>query len=139
MNELFEVANLKVEAPGMFGDPAEDCNCRCCLLQRARWALDDVELETLRKRAEYFGLDKTKDFEEYQTKYFKVSFQIEHEKDVANIIDDGTIKSGAISGARNPFGEKAQKHAETYYGLVRSMTTDVAKISKATGISEKEI
>jgi len=139
VNELFEVANLKVEAPGMFGDPAEDCNCRYCLLQRARWALDDVELETLRKRAEYFGLDKTKDFEEYQTKYFKVSFQIEHEKDVANIIDDGTIKSGAISGARNSFGEKAQKHAETYYGLVRSMTTDVAKISKATGISEKEI
>ena len=139
IDEPFEVANLKVEAPGMFGLASEDCNCRCCLLQRARWALDDEELETLRKRAEYFGLDKTKDFEEYQTKYFKVSFEIEHEKDVENIINDGTIKSGAISGARNPFGEKAQKHAETYYGLVRSMTTDVVKISKATGISEKEI
>lgn len=25
--------------PGDFGDPAEDCNCRCALLQRARWAL----------------------------------------------------------------------------------------------------
>lgn len=104
VDEPFEVGGLKADTPGMFGDPAEDCNCRCCLLQRARWALDDVELETLRKRAEYFGLDKTKDFEEYQTKYFKVSFQIEHEKDVANIIDDGTIKSDAISGARNPFG-----------------------------------
>ncbi|MFR7716756.1 MAG: hypothetical protein ACLU09_10655 [Clostridium sp.] len=80
VDEPFEVGGLKADTPGMFGDPAEDCNCRCCLLQRARWALDDVELETLRKRAEYFGLDKTKDFEEYQTKYFKVSFQIEHEK-----------------------------------------------------------
>lgn len=139
IDEPFEVGGKMADAPGMFGDPAEDCNCRCCLLQRARWALDDEELETLRERAEYFGLDKTTDFEEYQTKYFKVSFEIEHEKDVENIIDDGTIKSGAISGARNPFGEKAQKHAETYYGLVRSMTTDVAKISKATGISEKEI
>ena len=92
VDEPFEVANLKVEAPGMFGLASEDCNCRCCLLQRARWALDDEELETLRKRAEYFGLDKTTDFEEYQTKYFKVSFQIEHEKDVANTKNDDSIR-----------------------------------------------
>lgn len=55
------------------GDPdggaAEVCNCRCALLQRARWALDDDELETLKQRAEYFGLDKTKNFEEFRTKY----------------------------------------------------------------------
>lgn len=76
MNELFEVANLKVEAPGMFGDPAEDCNCRYCLLQRARWALDDDELQRLKDRAEYFGLDKTSDFEEYKEKYLKVIDEI---------------------------------------------------------------
>lgn len=371
VDEPFEVANLKVEAPGMFGLASEDCNCRCCLLQRARWALDDEELQTLKDRAAYFDLDKAKEFEEYQEKYLgitqediqkydstlKVDFKpamtieeaeeyaqkffengysptfkgqavykgisLEHaneinktleeiysqyeisklkgikaisptsaqgkkifssddavaaynpaehgifinkkvlkdakaleaynkeaedawdivmknidkltgrqlelaetykragrqivgdgsvkdyithemghhvqwtmidpktgnaigdrmakyaphisgyanasrgeyiaesfaacmkgQKDIldpefvklvsdkkflANSVRDGTIKSGAISGARNPFGEKAQKHAETYYGLVRSMTTDVAKISKATGISEKEI
>ena len=57
----------------MFGLASEDCNCRCCLLQRARWALDDEELETLRKRAEYFGLDKATDFEEYQTKYLGIT------------------------------------------------------------------
>lgn len=309
IDEPFEAGGRKVEAPGMFGDPAEDCNCRCCLLQRARWALDDDELQRLKDRAEYFGLDKTSDFEEYKEKYLKVideinptnvngeiiqfawkdknqlrekqqeiisdlsneyrtrlqkvttgakqsagnvdmsgavmrlsdshvntavhefahtlansaadkygltndadfwkeikKIQREYHRDVdktsdtsrwissyehssrsvdeffaeaftqakmsklklelppkygadltysnkvlevvdkyfkknaiANSGKDGTIKSGAISGARNPFGEKAQKHAETYYGLVRSMTTDVAKISKATGISEKEI
>ena len=309
VDEPFEAGGRKVEAPGMFGDPAEDCNCRCCLLQRARWALDDDELQRLKDRAEYFGLDKTSDFEEYKEKYLKVideinptnvngeiiqfawkdknqlrekqqeiisdlsneyrtrlqkvttgakqsagnvdmsgavmrlsdshvntavhefahtlansaadkygltndadfwkeikKIQREYHRDVdktsdtsrwissyehssrsvdeffaeaftqakmsklklelppkygadltysnkvlevvdkyfkknaiANSGKDGTIKSGAISGARNPFGEKAQKHAETYYGLVRSMTTDVAKISKATGISEKEI
>ena len=81
VDEPFEVGGRKVEAPGMFGDPAEDCNCRCCLLQRARWALDDDELQRLKDRAEYFGLDKTTDFEEYQTKYFKVSFEISHEKE----------------------------------------------------------
>lgn len=81
VDEPFEVANLKVEAPGMFGLASEDCNCRCCLLQRARWALDDEELQALKDRAAYFDLDKTTDFEEYQTKYFKVSFEIEHEKE----------------------------------------------------------
>lgn len=87
VNEPFEVANLKVEAPGMFGLASEDCNCRCCLLQRARWALDDEELETLRKRAEYFGLDKTTDFEEYQTKYLGIT-----QEDIDNIKNSVKIK-----------------------------------------------
>lgn len=73
VDEPFEVANLKVEAPGMFGLASEDCNCRCCLLQRARWALDDEELQTLKDRAAYFDLDKTKDFEEYQEKYHGIT------------------------------------------------------------------
>ena len=87
VNEPFEVANLKVEAPGMFGLASEDCNGRCCLLQRARWALDDEELETLRKRAEYFGLDKTTDFEEYQTKYLGIT-----QEDIDNIKNSVKIK-----------------------------------------------
>jgi hypothetical protein len=57
------------------GDPsggaAEVVNCRCALLQRARWALDDDELETLKKRAEYFGLDKKDTFEDFKKKYLK--------------------------------------------------------------------
>ena len=40
--------------------------------QRARWALDEDELNALKKRAEYFGLDKTKDFEEFKRKYLKL-------------------------------------------------------------------
>ena len=51
----------------------------------------------------------------------------------------GTIISGAISGARNPYGKAAIEHAKRYYGLVRRMKTDVAKISNITGISKKEI
>ncbi len=57
------------------GDPsggaAEVVNCRCALLQRARWALDESELETLQKRAEYFGLDKSETFEDYKKNYLK--------------------------------------------------------------------
>jgi hypothetical protein len=69
VDDDFEVGGMTVEAPEMFGDPAEDCNCRCCLLQRARWELDESELDTLRERADYFGLDKEKDFDDFKVKY----------------------------------------------------------------------
>lgn len=72
VDEPFEVAGMKAMYPGAFGNPAEDCNCRCCLLQRARWALGQEELNTLKERAEFFGLDKTKDFENYKQKYLKL-------------------------------------------------------------------
>lgn len=59
------------------GDPsggaAEVVNCRCALLQRARWALDEAELETLKERAEHFGLDKSEQFEDFKKKYLKAA------------------------------------------------------------------
>ena len=59
------------------GDPngkaAEVINCRCVTLQRAKWALDEGELETLKSRAAYYGLDKTKNFEEYKEKYLRIN------------------------------------------------------------------
>ena len=59
------------------GDPkggaAEVINCRCALLQRASWELDEEELEELKERAEFFGLDKTASFEEYKQKYLKAA------------------------------------------------------------------
>ena len=60
-------------------------------------------------------------------------------KSVAKSSVSDTIVSGAVSGARNPFGKAASKHAEKYYGLVRSMTTDVEKIAKTSGYSETQI
>ena len=72
IDDPFEVAGKKAMYPGAFNDPSEDCNCRCCLLQRARWALDESELDTLKERAAYFGLDKSKDFEDFRQKYLKL-------------------------------------------------------------------
>ncbi len=66
------------------GDPsggaAEVVNCRCALLQRARWALDDDELQTLKDRAAYFGLDKAETFEDYKKKYLKAAEQIQRQE-----------------------------------------------------------
>ena len=55
------------------GGAAEVVNCRCALLQRAKWALDEAELETLKERAAYFGLDKTENFEDFKKKYIQGS------------------------------------------------------------------
>ena len=71
VDEFFEMDGKKAKYPGDFGDPAEDCNCRCQLLQRVRIALDEEELKTLQDRAEFFGLDKTDGFEDFKKKYLK--------------------------------------------------------------------
>lgn len=53
------------------GRPEEVINCRCALLQRARWALDEGELQTLQDRVKYFGLDKSDEFDDFKKKYLK--------------------------------------------------------------------
>lgn len=85
LEEPFELEGMTAMAPGYFGKPKEDCNCRCCLLQRARWALDEEELDELKKRATYFGLDKTKDFEAFKKKYMD---------SVESLYDFDIMKSG---------------------------------------------
>lgn len=59
------------------GDPngpaAEVINCRCTSDTRARWALDEEELQTLKDRAAFFGLDKTENFDEFKRKFLEAS------------------------------------------------------------------
>lgn len=86
IDEPFEVDGHKAMAPGKFGRPEEDINCRCAVLERARWALDDDELETLKKRAEYFGLDKSKTFADYKKKYLKASEGLDSTKKLQDAI-----------------------------------------------------
>lgn len=67
------------------GDPAggaaEVVHCRCALLQRARWALDDDELQTLQDRAKFFGLDKSASFDDFKKKYLNLP----EESDTMNV------------------------------------------------------
>lgn len=78
----FIVGGERMPAPAIGGSAKNVCNCRCQLLQRARWALDESELETLKRRAEYFELDKTKSFEEFKEKYLNLP----KNADTANIL-----------------------------------------------------
>lgn len=74
IRELDEKFSNGLMFPGdPFGGAAEVVNCRCTANTRARWALDDEELQTLKERAEYFGLDKTENFEDFKQKYLKAA------------------------------------------------------------------
>ena len=76
-DEPFEMDGKTAMQPGDFGKPEEDCNCRCVALTRAKWALDEDELKTLKERADYFELDKAKDFEDFKNKYLKAAQMLE--------------------------------------------------------------
>lgn len=81
------------------GDPdggaEEVVNCRCACLTRVRWALDEDELKTLQERAEYFGLDKTDNFDDFKQKYLKAS------KNVASQATNGSENGGTIDTTPN--------------------------------------
>jgi hypothetical protein len=90
LDEPFEIGGKKAMYPGGFGDPAEDCNCRCQILQRARLGLDEDELKTLQERAKFFGLDKADDLEDFKKKYLKASEKDENA--LENVGKSGIIK-----------------------------------------------
>lgn len=87
LDEPFIVDGEKMDAPSIGGSARNVCNCRCQLLQRARWALDEVELKTLQDRANFFGLDKSQDFNDFRKKYL----QLPKNADKIKIGDSSTI------------------------------------------------
>ena len=97
VDEPFEMDGKKAMYPGDFGDPAEDCNCRCQLLQRAKIALDEDELKTLQERAAFFGLDKSDDLEDFKKKYLKAAEKVD--LPLEKIEKSGKIKVGRSSGS----------------------------------------
>ena len=92
------------------GDPAEDCNCRCVALTRARWELDASELQTLKDRAAFFGLDKTDSFKDFEKKYLKAAETVEK-----------SGKSGIIGLSLQQFANNVEKD------LQRQKTSSIRK------------
>lgn len=87
------------------GDPrgraAEVINCRCQLLQRAKCALDEDELDELKDRAAYFELDKTANFEDFRRKYMPAS--------IANSENSGIISASRYFNSSDILYEYSKK------------------------------
>lgn len=104
-DEPFEMDGKTAMHPGDFGKPEEDCNCRCVALTRAKWALDEDELKQLKDRAAYWGLDKSRDFEDFEKKYLKAA---ESQAKTAETLDKSG-KSGIIDMDKDGYYQSLTK------------------------------
>lgn len=84
LDEPFEVDGHKAMFPGDFGRPEEDINCRCAILQRARWALgnnytkwsEDAEIEYSDDGTTQFTIIEADNYKEFQKKYKQASERV---------------------------------------------------------------
>lgn len=126
-DEPFEAGGKRVMYPGKFGDPSQDCNCRCVALTRARWALDEKELETLKERAKFFDLDKTEVFEDFKKKYLKAAEAEGQKKKAKKFVPAKTIDEA--ESAVKKFCDDKQFGAlgVSYAGISLDMANEVNK------------
>lgn len=106
------------------GGAGEVVNCRCALLQRAKWALDEGELQTLKERAEFYGIDKTENFEDYKQKYLKATSNINNSVTTGHIESD-TInkKDDAIEAIKSQSWFKDQLNKNEQEDIMRALDT----------------
>lgn len=55
---------------GGFGDPSEDCNCRCCVLQRAKWNLENYDATKLDNESGLLKSFEESDYQAFKDAYF---------------------------------------------------------------------
>lgn len=80
IGEDFEIDGYSAEGPGLFGDPAMDCNCRCQSLTRARWAVDNDFSKAVRNKD---GTTELKQFDAKNYQDFKRKFWAEEKQSLS--------------------------------------------------------
>lgn len=70
VTEDFEVDGFTVSAPLHFGIAAEDCNCRCHLLTKARWEMNESFTKWNNETAELMYFDNVKDYYDFKKNYW---------------------------------------------------------------------
>ncbi|MCI8777412.1 MAG: hypothetical protein HFK00_08515 [Oscillospiraceae bacterium] len=70
VTEDFEVDGLTVSAPLHFGIAAEDCNCRCHLLTKARWEMNESFTKWNNETSELMYFDNVKDYQDFKKNYW---------------------------------------------------------------------
>lgn len=120
-NEPFTIGSKSAMYPGSFGIPEEDCNCRCIATTRARWELDEDELNILKERAAFFGLDKTKDFDEFKEKYLKA---VENPEAVTPIKTQKPLENKGNSDKINPDTKGAGSEGVTHIANLNASLID---------------
>lgn len=134
IRELDEKFSNGLKQPGdSAGGAGEVVNCRCALLTRARWALDEDELKTLEDRAKYFGLDKTKNFDDFKEKYLKATDEISKGEARKKLLD-------AIDNVKKQEEIDKQKSEDIINSIAKKLGVDNEKVNiKELPIAAQEI
>lgn len=128
LDEPFSNGLMKPGDPN--GRAAEVINCRCQLLQRAKCALDGDELDELKDRAAYFGLDKTANFEEFRKKYMPASIANSENSGIilARNLDRKSSNTGVFSNLGVTMQKKEVKRICEEYGFdVKGLTFKIQR------------
>lgn len=118
LDKPFEVNGKKAMYPGGFGDPSEDCNCRCCMLQRAKWALGNDYTKWSEDAPVMVSDDGTTQFVKIQAKSYN-TFKEQYQNIIDTYIPAETL-------------DEARKYAKDVLGVeydsfsTRKMNLDVA-------------
>ena len=134
-DEEFDVGGEKMEAPSVGGSARNVCNCRCCLLQRAKWVLDEDELETLQERADYFELDKSEQFETFRKNYLKNVTAENKPNDYSHM-----IKLNESLGSNKDEFHKLLDNCDndSIIEIYKTRSEDVSKYKKGRGVYDHE-
>lgn len=124
------------------GSAAEVINCRCVLLQRAKWALDQKELDRLKERASFYGLDKRKSFDEFNKKYMRTVENSKGNKIKMDLqffakIPDEKLTEYALN-FEHPTGKEKAKAFKEALGYTKESYTDL-KTKILDSFDEKEL
>ena len=115
------------------GDPnggaGEVVNCRCAVLQRARWAINDAEIQTQKIRAEYFGLDRSDTLDDFKKKYSEAAQAIKNRTTEAVSADGTAMLANAYEKHRIKNGLKSTPYSELGKGPFNNVKANYANLS----------
>lgn len=132
LEDSFEVDGLKVMYPGNFGRPEEDINCRCGLLQRARWNLGNDYTKWSKDAPVVIDDDGTTQYAFIESKDYE-DFQKQYKQAVENSSKSGKIKLEDIV-IRKGVGAKPKN-----YDVIELDTGDIFHFVEGTKIQNAEV
>ena len=139
LDEPFEVAGMTAMQPGDFGDPAEDCNCRCALLQRARWALGndytkwspDAPVVVDDDGTTQFAIIEAKNYDDFQKQYMQASERVR--EDVQKMNDD-FVPAKSVKEAEEYAQQFVSDLKNKYSGNVSYKSMDIEYANKLNAV-----
>ncbi|WP_334196000.1 phage minor head protein [Muricomes intestini] len=131
LDEPFEVGGEKMGAPGVGGSAMNVCNCRCALLQRARWALSKADYTKMNGNTNELVTLKEKNYESFKK---KAEEHIEKAKEYSTIKLDSDSFSDAFKTSRE---KKITQKLIDYVNSLEGADPNALRLYNSIGKIEK--